>query len=77
MKKILTLLFTAGLFTASYAQGHHGDYGRNDQYATSSNGHYDNRDHDGYDRNINHQRDYSYVNQRQMQMERINREFIL
>ena len=78
MKKILTLLFTAGLFTASYAQGnrgHNGDYGRNDQYATYPNGHYDNSDHDRYDHNIYDQRNHSYENQRQMQMERINREY--
>jgi hypothetical protein len=78
MKKIFTLLFTAGLFTASYAQenhGHHGDYGRNDQYATSSNGHYDNRDPDRYDHHNYDQRNRSYANQRQMQMERINREY--
>ncbi|MDE3182206.1 MAG: hypothetical protein KGM16_02195 [Bacteroidota bacterium] len=76
MKKIFTLLFATGIFAASYAQGKHGhdgNYGRNDQYTT--NGHYDNRDHDRYDRNIYDQRDHSYANQRQMQMERINREY--
>jgi len=78
MKKIFTLLFTAGLFTISYAQGNHGhngDYGRNEQYATTSNGHYDNSDHDRYDHNIYDQRNHSYANQRQIQMERINRNY--
>ncbi len=78
MKKILTLLFTAGLFTASYAQGNRGpnrDYGRNDPYATTSNGHYDNGDHDRHDHDFYDHRNHSYENQRQMQMERINREF--
>ena len=78
MKKIFTLLFAAGLFTASYAQrdhDHNGDYGRNDQYAATSNGRYDNRDHDRYGHNMYDERDYSYANQRYIQMERINREF--
>lgn len=78
MKKILTLLFTAGLFTVSYAQrnhDHNGDYDGNDQYAGTSNGHYDNGDREGNARNMYDQRDHSYENQRQMQMERINREY--
>lgn len=48
MKKIITLLLSAGIFTASYAQGNHGhkgDYGQNDQYATKSHGRYGNGDH--------------------------------
>lgn len=79
MKKILTLLISAGIFTASYAQGNHGYYGKNDQYASSSNGRYDNIDHgrdDRYnDRNIYERERYSYAYQRQIQMNRINREY--
>ena len=82
MKKILTLLFAAGLFTASYAQGNHGHKGydnRNDKYANTSHGRYDNRDHerdhrysDGY---IYGPGNRSYAYQRQMQIERINRNY--
>lgn len=78
MKKILILLFTAGLFTVSNAQrnhGHKGDYDGNDQYAATSNGHYDNGDHEGNVRNIYDPGNHSYENQRQMQMERINLEY--
>ena len=78
MKKILILLFTAGLFTVSNAQRNHshkGDYDGNDQYAATSNGHYDNDDHEGNVRNIYDHRNHFYENQRQMQMERINREY--
>ncbi len=76
MKKIITLLLTAGIFTASYAQGNHGhkgDYGRNDHYTNTSNGRYDKGNHDRDDDHYN--RNNSYANQRQMQMERINQEY--
>ncbi len=92
MKKILTLLLSAGIFTASYAQGKHGhkDYGRNDQYTTTSHGRYDNNgrygnngryDNDDHDRDDRYQNgrynrgNRSYAYQRQIQMDRINREY--
>jgi hypothetical protein len=76
MKKIITLLLTAGIFTATYAQKNHGhqdDYGRNDQYATTSNGRYDNGDQDRDD--PYNRRNNSNATQIQMQMERINQEY--
>lgn len=81
MKKIITLLLSAGIFTASYAQENHrhnNDYNRNDQYASASHGRYDNGDHDrddGYRRDGFQQGDRSYSYQRQVQMDRINREY--
>lgn len=77
MKKIITLLLSAGIFTASYAQENHG-HNRNDQYAAASHGRYDNRDHDrdDHDRRDGYQQgNRSYVYQRQMQIDRINREY--
>ena len=71
MKKIITLLLSAGIFTATYAQGnygHKGNYGRNDQYATS-NGRYgdngkdrDNDDHHGRYEKGKHGRNDRYSN---------------
>ena len=78
MKKILTLLFTAGIFTASYAQGNHdykGQYDGRDQYPAASNDHYDNRYHQRDDPRFYDHRDHYYENQRRIQIERINREY--
>jgi len=77
MKKILTLLLSAGIFTSSYAQKNHGHNG-NDQYAVTSHGRYNHSDHDRDDRNRNERYDRgnnSYAYQRKIQMDRINREY--
>ncbi len=76
MKKIITFLLSACIFTSSYAQrnhGHNDKYDRNDQYASASHRGYDNDDYDRNDRYNN--RNNSYANQRQIQIERINREY--
>ena len=81
MKKIITLLLSAGIFTATYAQenhGHNNKHNGNDQYAGASHGRYDNRNHDRDDRNKRdeyQQGNRSYAYQRQMQIDRINREY--
>jgi len=66
MKKILTLLLSMGIFSASFAQGNSHHDSRNDQYA--SNGRYDN---DHYN---NNSRDY-YKNERAAAIQRINSEY--
>jgi hypothetical protein len=74
MKTILTLLLSAGLFSASFGQGnsqHKRHYNRNDQYANSSNERYDNRN----DRRVYNNRNVSYKNQRAIEIQRINREY--
>jgi hypothetical protein len=82
MKKIITLLISTGIFTASYAQENHDHgnrYNRHDQYASASNGRYDRDDDDerddGYRRDGYQQRNQSYAYQRQIQIDRINREY--
>lgn len=86
MNKIITLLISTGIFTASYAQENHGydnRYNRHDQYASASHGRYDRDDEDdnddqrddGYRRDGYHQRNQSYAYQRQIQIDRINREY--
>lgn len=82
MKKIITILLSAGIFTITYAQGKHspkGDYGRNGQYTTESRRGHDRDDHDSYERHDNRNsydhRNVSYANQRQIRIDRINREF--
>ena len=80
MKKIIALLLSAGIFTASYAQENHGHhkYKRNDQYASRSHRHYDNDDddRDEQDRRGGYQQgNRSYAYQRQAQIDRINREY--
>ncbi|HXR83763.1 MAG TPA: hypothetical protein VN722_05610 [Hanamia sp.] len=72
MKKILTLLLSLGIFTVSFAQGNH-RYDRNDQYATS-NGRYDNHNDRRYD-DRNYGRNYSYANQREMEIQKINQDY--
>lgn len=81
MKKIITLLLLAGIFTASYAQenhAHNNKYSRNDQYTSESHGRYNNGDHDRDEPNGREgyqQRNRSYAYQRQIQIGRINREY--
>jgi hypothetical protein len=73
MKKILILLLSTGLFSASFAQGNHQQkdrYDRNDQYANASNGRYDNRNDHRFDNSR-----VSYKNQRAIDIQRINREY--
>lgn len=60
MKKILTLLLSIGLFSASFAQSNHRndhDYNKDDQYASSSGG----RHHDQNDRRFYNNRMYSIL----------------
>ncbi len=67
MKTIFTLLLSAGICSASYAQGHYGgnnNYGKTDQYATTINGHHGHNFHGG-----------EYANQKKIKIERINREY--
>ncbi|MGN6247449.1 MAG: hypothetical protein ACTHNG_03785 [Ginsengibacter sp.] len=77
MKKLLTLLLSAGIFSASYAQKDHGynkerDH-RNNQYSVD---HRNDHDRDDWRDNGRYaQRNRSYAYQRQIQMERINREY--
>jgi hypothetical protein len=84
MKKIITLLFSLGAFTISFAQYDHQrnnddrnyrtENKRDDQYAGSSNGdRYDNRD----DRDRRHfdKGNYYSAKERDFQIEKINREF--
>lgn len=76
MKKIITLLLSAGIITASYAQGNYGHnnrYNRNKEYAPASHRGYNNRDYDRDDMYKN--RNNSFVDQRQIQIGRINRQF--
>jgi len=67
MKKIITLLFSFGVFATSFAQYNHGQNNRDDQYANSSNGNYKDRDH--FDKGNYFERD------RNFQIEKINRDF--
>ena len=77
MKKLLTLLLSAGIFSASYAQKDRGynkdrDH-RNNQYSVGHR-----NDHDRDDRRDDRrysERNRSYAYQRQIQMDRINREY--
>ena len=74
MKKILTLLLSIGLFTASFAQSNHRsnrDYNKDDQYANSSNGRY----HDQHNRGSYDNRNVSYSNQRAEAIQKINRDY--
>jgi hypothetical protein len=73
MKKILTLLLSVGIFSASFAQSNHqrNQYDRSDQYATASNGRYDHHDDRQYDNN----RNYSYANQQSMQIQKVNQDY--
>ena len=73
MKKIITLLLSAGIFSASYAQKNHGHNNRDDEYASASYGKYAKGDYDRDSKN-NH-RNNSYAYQRQIQMDRINHEY--
>ncbi len=74
MKKIIALLISAGIFTASYAQEHNNhEYGRNDQYTATSHGRYYNDDHDRDHRYNDHYKSYAF--QKQIQIDRINREY--
>ena len=68
MKKIITLLLSACLFTATYAQGHRDYNERNTRNAPNNYGTYNNN----YpNRNVNNSRSY----QKQDQVEKINRDF--
>jgi hypothetical protein len=73
MKKIFTLLLSVGIFSASFAQSNHqkNHYDRNDQYATASNGRYDNR----YDHKYDNNRNYSYENQQALEIEKVNQDY--
>ncbi len=73
MKKIFTLLLSVGIFSVSFAQSNHqrNRYDRNDQYATASNGHYDNHN----DRQYNNNRNYSYENQQAFEIQKVNQDF--
>jgi hypothetical protein len=74
MKKILILLLSIGLFSASFAQGKHhqkNNYDRNDQYASASDGRYDKHNDGRYNNN----RNVSYENQRAIEIQRINRQY--
>jgi hypothetical protein len=62
MKKIITLLFSFGLFATSFAQYNRGHNNRDDQYV------YNQRDHYG-------KGNYDIAKNRNLQIERINREF--
>lgn len=67
MKKIFTLLLSAGLFTACHAQGHYGGhdgYGKAGNYTATINGSY-----------AHQNQNYRYVNQKKIKLERINREY--
>ncbi len=73
MKKIFTLLLSAGIFSASFAQSNHqrNQYDRNDQYTTASNGRYDNHNDRRYD-NI---RNDSYRNQQALEIQKVTRNY--
>jgi len=73
MKKFLTLLLSVGIVSASFAQSNHqrSRYDRNDQYATTSNGRYDQPNGRRYDNN----RNYSYKNQQAMEIQRVNQDY--
>lgn len=81
MKKIITLLLSAGIFTATYAQGKYekGNYGTIDPHASAQNDRHDRDTHDRDDRyharNGYDHRNVSYANQRKIETDRINREF--
>lgn len=67
MKKIFTLLLSAGIFTAAHAQRHYGDhddYGKSGNYTATNDGYYRHQDPN-----------YEYVNQKQIKFERINRDY--
>jgi len=73
MKKILTLLLSVGIFSASFAQSNHrrNEYDRNDQYATASN----ERDYHHNDRQYDNNRNYSYANQQSMEIQKVNQDY--
>lgn len=77
MKKLFTFLLSAGIFSASYAQkDHHHNNDRDHRNNEYSVGHHD--DHDRDDRRDHKryaERNRSYAYQRQIQMDRINREY--
>ena len=62
MKKIITLLFSLGVFVTSFAQYNQGHNNRDDQYV------YNQRDHYG-------KGNYSSVKEKNFQLARINREY--
>ena len=84
MKKIITLLFSLGAFTISFAQYDHQrnnddrnyrtENKRDDQYAGSSNGD-GYHDRDARDRRHSDKGNYYSAKERDFQVERINREF--
>ena len=72
MKKLLTLLLSIGLFSATFAQGNHHKnehYKKNDHYAASGNGQYHRENNGRYYQ----KRNVSYSNQRAEAIQRINR----
>ena len=73
MKKILTLLLSVGIFSASFAQDNHkrNRYDRSDQYATASN----DRDYHHHDREYDNNRNYSYANQQSMEIQKVNQDY--
>lgn len=73
MKKILTLLLSVGIFSASFAQSNYqrNEYDRSDQYATASNG----PDYHHNDRQYDNNRNYSYANQQAMQIQKVNQDY--
>src|SRR6185437_1910774 len=73
MKKIITLLLSVGIFSASFAQSNRqrNQYDRNDQYATASNG----RDYHQQDRRYDNNRNYSYADQQSMEVQKINQDY--
>lgn len=73
MKKILTLLLSVGIFSASFAQSNHerNHYDRSDQYATASN----DRDYHHHDREYDNNRNYSYANQQSMEIQKVNQDY--
>ena len=68
MKKIITLLFSFGVFATSFAQYNHGQNNRDDQYTNSSSDNYKKRGH------FNNGNYYS-ARERDFQIEKINRDF--
>ena len=73
MKKILTLLLSVGIFSASFAQSNHerSHYDRSDQYASASNDH----DYHHHDREYDNNRNYSYANQQSMEIQKVNQDY--
>ena len=68
MKKIITLILSAGLFTATYAQGHKDYFGRNDRKIPNS---YAKNNKALHNRNVYRTNSF----QKQRQVEKIDREF--